>query len=324
MEKEKKTSKQKKVPVGKLIAAVLIILAATCIVNPGMLSFLTPTQQGVIAEFRDTYFTTRNPIQSEDGGFDPMSLISLVILMAACWAVILVIQFVVSRPKLKSRHAETIKSLVGNCLKYAVAIYGIIFGLSILGVNIVAVIASLGVLGLIIGFGAESLIEDVITGLFIIFEGQIHVGDIVTIDNFRGTVTGIGIRTTQITDAGGNIKIINNSDIQTLTNLSDVDSVAVTDISIAYEADLAQAEEIVKETLQRLPKQYPDVFKATPNYLGVETLAASSVDLRVSALVEEPNIYTARRLMNRELKLAMDKAGINIPYPQIVVHRSGE
>ena len=318
MEKEKR---QKKFPIGKLIAVILIALAAACVIHPQLLFFLTPEQQAVIAEFQATYFTARNPLQSEGGGFDLLSLVSLVLVLAECWALMLVIKLVIGHLKLKSRHAETIKSLVGNCLKYVVAIYGIVFGLSILGVNMVAVIASLGVLGLIIGFGAETLIEDVITGLFIIFEGQIHVGDIVTIDGFRGTVSGIGIRTTQITDSGGNIKIVNNSDIRTLTNLSDVDSVAVTEISIAYEADLAQAEEVLKEALAQLPKQYPAIFKEVPSYLGVETLGASSVDLKVSAVVEEPNIYAARRLMNRELKLAMDKGGITIPCPQVVVHR---
>lgn len=312
----------KKFPVGKLIAVALIAAAAAAVIDPGLLFFLTPEQQGVVAQFQATYFTARNPIQSEGGGFDPLCLVSLVLLVAECWAITAVIQLVFGTWKMKSRHAETIKSLLGNCLKYAVAIYAVVFGLSILGVNMMAVIASLGVLGLIVGFGAQTLIEDVITGLFIIFEGQIHVGDIVTIDNFRGTVTSIGIRTTQITDSGGNIKIINNSDIRTLTNLSEVDSVAVVDLSISYGADLEQAEEAVKQLLEELPSRYPKVFKDRPSYLGVQTLGASSVDLRVSAVVEEPNIYAARRLLNRELKLAMDRAGIEIPFPQVVVHRA--
>ena len=167
-----------------------------------------------------------------------MSLVALAVLLAECWVVSLIISAVNKNIKLKSRHAETIKSLLCNCLKYVVVIYAIIFGLSILGVNMVAVIASLGVLGLIVGFGAQTLIEDVITGLFIIFEGQFHVGDIVTIDNYRGTVTSIGIRTTQITDAGGNIKVINQSDICTRVNLSDVAAGAIADIGISDNADL--------------------------------------------------------------------------------------
>lgn len=250
-----------------------------------------------------------------------MSLVALAVLLAECWVVSLIISAVNKNIKLKSRHAETIKSLLCNCLKYVVVIYAIIFGLSILGVNMVAVIASLGVLGLIVGFGAQTLIEDVITGLFIIFEGQFHVGDIVTIDNYRGTVTSIGIRTTQITDAGGNIKVINNSDIRTLVNLSEVASVAIADIGISYNADLEQAEQVVRDLLAELPDMYPGVFHDQPIFSGVQDLADSAVILRVCANVDEPNIYSARRILLRELKLAMDRAGIEIPFPQVVVHK---
>ena len=190
-----------------------------------------------------------------------------------------------------------------------------------LGVNTGAILASLGVLGLIIGFGTQSLIEDVITGLFIIFEGQFHVGDIVSIDDFRGTVTSIGVRTTQLTDAGGNIKIVNNSDIRTMTNLSEVTSAAVVDVGISYGADLKQAEDVVNELL-KLPEMYPDVFVSAPTYDGVQALSASSVDLRIVAKVDETQLYRAQRLMNRELKLALDDAGIEIPFQQVVVHQT--
>lgn len=202
-----------------------------------------------------------------------------------------------------------------------VVIYGLIFGLSILGVNMVAVIASLGVLGLIVGFGAQTLIEDVITGLFIIFEGQFHVGDIIAIDNYRGTVTSIGIRTTQITDAGGNIKVINNSDIRTLVNLSEVASTAIADVGISYNADLEKAEQVILTLTEELPEMYPGIFHDRPTFMGVEELADSAVILRVVANVDEPNIYSGRRILLRELKLALDRNGIEIPFPQVVVHQ---
>lgn len=313
--------KRAKLPVGKLIALAIILLVVAALADPGLLFFLTPAQQQVVADFQSTYFTSRSPIQAGEGGFDPLCLISLAILIAECWVVSTLVGLFHEKVRFKSRHAETLKGLVCNCLKYAVVIFAIIFGLSILGVNMVAVIASLGVLGLVVGFGAQTLIEDVITGLFIIFEGQFHVGDIVTIDGFRGTVTAIGIRTTQITDVGGNIKIINNSDIRTLTNLSEVDSYAVTIVGISYAASIPQAETAVEALLARLPEMYPDVFKETPAYSGVENLGASSVDLKIVAKVDEAMVYHARRLLNRELKLALDEAGIEIPFPQVVVHQ---
>lgn len=109
----------------------------------------------VIADFQNTYFTKHMPAQA-DGRFDAMSLVALALLIAECWVVSFVIKIFNRNVKLKSRHAETLKSLGCNFIKYVVVIYGLIFGLSILGVNMVAVIASLGVLGLIVGFGADA------------------------------------------------------------------------------------------------------------------------------------------------------------------------
>ena len=311
---------KKKFPVGQLIAAVLIILIVAAVINPDLLFFLSERQRKVIADFQYTYFTKHMPVQA-DGRFDAMSFVALALLIAECWVVSFLVKLFNRNVKLKSRHAETLKSLGCNFIKYVVVIYGLIFGLSILGVNMVAVIASLGVLGLIVGFGAQTLIEDVITGLFIIFEGQFHVGDIIAIDNYRGTVTSIGIRTTQITDAGGHIKVVNNSDIRTLVNLSEVASTAIADVGISYNADLRKAEEVILKLTEELPEMYPGIFHSCPTFLGVEELADSAVILRVVANVDEPNIYSGRRILLRELKLALDRNGIEIPFPQVVVHQ---
>ncbi|MDO4268322.1 MAG: mechanosensitive ion channel family protein [Eubacteriales bacterium] len=317
MSKEKKT----RIPAGKLMILLIIGYVIAGMFHPEILFFLNPAQQQAVSAFQEAYFTQYNPIQTGEGSFDPLRLVSITVLAAECWAIDVIVNLINRNWKMKSRHAETIKGLVCNCIKYFIVIYAIIFGLSILGVNMVAVITSLGVLGLIVGFGAQTLIEDVITGLFVIFEGQFHVGDIVYIDDFRGTVTSIGIRTTQITDMGGNIKIINNSDIRTIMNLSEVNSTAISTISISYSASLEQAEAVIQEVAERLHKEDPELFLQPPSYIGVDELGPSSVDLKVVALVEEKRVHKARRIMNRELKLAMDRAGIEIPFPQVVVHQ---
>ena len=150
------------------------------------------------------------------------------------------------------------------------------------------------------------------------------MGDIISVDGFRGTVKNIGIVSTQIVDAGGNNRIINNSDIRVLTNLSEVTSLAVTVVSIAYGADLIAAEKVINDMLEQLPKRYPNYFPKVPRYVGVENLSESSVDLKVIADVDESNIYAARRVLNRELKLALDEGGIEIPFPQVVVWQGKE
>lgn len=314
-------TKHKKFPIGKLIATVIILLALAAVFAPQLLFFLTPAQQGVLETFKASYFDILFPATAEGGGFDPMMLVAIALVVGGCWVVNFLVGLVAQKVTLKSRHAETLKSLACNCVKYAVVILGIVLVLDLLGVNMVAVLTSLGVVGLVVGFGAQSLIEDIITGLFIIFEGQFSVNDIVTIDGFRGTVTSVGIRTTLLMDAGGNVKIINNSDIRTVTNLSEVVSVAAAEVGISYSASIPAAEKAVEALLDRLPAMYPDVFAIRPDYVGVSALAPSSVNLKVVAKVDETVIYKAQRLLNRELKICMDEARIEIPFPQVVVHK---
>ena len=201
-------------------------------------------------------------------------------------------------------------NLLVSFVKYSAAIVFIFLALQLFGVDTATLLAGIGILSLIVGLGAQPLIEDILSGLFIVFEGIFEVGDIIVYDGFRGTVREIGIR--------------NNSDIRTLTNLSEVTSVAVSVVSIAYGADLIKAEEAVRALLQTMPEKYPNLFQEIPTYAGVDELSDSSVDLKILAKVKETNIYGARRALNRELKLALDEAGIEIPFPQVVVWQGTE
>ncbi len=286
--------------------------------------FLSPSQREAVKLFRDTYFSKYLPAVTADGGFDFMRIVALALMIAGCWAFYRLALWIMSLLHFGTRRAETIKGLIANIIRYCVVIFAVIFGLNILGADVLTVIAGLGILALVIGFGAQSLIEDFFAGLFILFEERFYVGDIISVDGFRGTVKSIGLVSTRIADIGGNIRIINNSAIKTLTNLSNVDSVAVSIVSIAYGADLRKAEAVINDLCERLPSMYPNFFQKKPYYTGVENLGESSVDLRVVADVDENNIYNARRTLNRELKLAMDDAGIEIPFPQVVVWQGKE
>ncbi len=316
--------KQQKKSTARIVGIAVILLILLCLNAPNLLFFLKPEQKEAVKLFHETYFTKYAPVRTAEGGFDWLRIVSLLFMIAACWAVYRIVMWILSKIKLKSRHAETIKGLVANLIRYGIVIFAIIYGLNLLGADILTVIASLGILALIIGFGAQSLIEDIFAGLFILFEGRFYVGDIISVDGFRGEVKSIGIVSTQIADAGGNIRIINNSDIRVLTNLSEVSSVAVSIVSIAYGADLLKAEKVITEMLQTLPQRYPQYYPVPPRYVGVETLNESSVDLKVIADVQESNIYMARRILNRELKLCLDAGGIEIPFPQVVVWQGKE
>ncbi len=321
---DKTTRKKRRTGAGRIIGVVVIILILLLVCFPDLCFFLNAPQKEAVKLFNQTYLGKYIPMRTEEGGFDFMRLVALVLMIAGCWAVYRILMWILALIKTKTRRGETLKGMLANVIRYAVVIFGIIFGLNILGADVLTVIAGLGILALIIGFGAQSLIEDIFAGIFILFEGRFYVGDIISVDGFRGTVRSIGIVSTQIADVGGNIRIMNNSDIRVLTNLSDVSSVAVSIVSIAYGADLIKAEKVINDLLDTLPEKYPQMFPTRPNYMGVENLSDSSVDLKVTAEVHESNIYNARRILNRELKLALDAGGIEIPFPQVVVWQGKE
>lgn len=220
----------------------------------------------------------------------------------------------------KSHRGMTMITLASSLIQYTAALVALCWGLSILGVNVSAIVASVGVLALIVGFGAESLIADVITGVFMLFENQCNVGDIVEVGGFRGTVQKVGIRTTCIVDGGGNVKIINNSEMKNILNRSDKASYAVCDIGIPYETDLEALEGQLSKLLEAIPAKYPDLIPEAPCYLGVQSLDSSSVVLRFTAAVSEEDIYAAQRKLNRELLLGLRRLGVECPFPQLDVH----
>jgi len=221
----------------------------------------------------------------------------------------------------KRNRSNTILTIAASIIKYAAVLIIICWGLTLVGVNVETIVASVGLIALVIGFGAESLIADVITGLFMLFENQYNVGDIVEVDGFRGTVTNIGIRTTALTDVGGNVKIINNSNMKDILNRSNNASRAIAEIGIPYDTDMEAFEKVIPSIMESIYKLHPDEMKSEPVYLGVCELAESAVVLKFCVEVDEADIYSVQRIMNRELLVQFRKAGVIVPFPQLDVHQ---
>ncbi|MDD8048142.1 MAG: mechanosensitive ion channel family protein [Thomasclavelia sp.] len=214
----------------------------------------------------------------------------------------------------------TVARLINNFIKYFAVIGALMYSLNFVGVNSSAIIASAGILTLVIGLGAQSLIKDILAGIFIVFEGEFRVGDIITVDNWRGTVLEIGIRATKIQDGSNNIKIINNSLITGVINMTKQRSYVWLDIGIDYGESLERVENILGKELPLLKDKLPSIEDG-PYYKGVTELAASSVNIRILAECQEANRIQLTRDLNREIKLIFDKYDINIPYPQVVVNQ---
>ena len=253
--------------------------------------------------------------------FNASSVLRVIIMAMVVLAVTNLIILILSLIKTQNRRGMTMLSVLGNALRYIAAIVIICWGLTILGADVGTVVAGIGILALIIGFGAESLIADLVTGVFTIFENQYNVGDFIEVDGFRGKVTSIGIRTTCVEDPGGNVKIINNSAMTNILNRSDHSSRAVSTIGIPYETDLEALEAKFPEMMEQIFEEHKDVLLSQPVYLGVDALSDSSVDLKFVAEVDDTNIYSAGRMLNRELFLHFRKAGVEVPFTQIDIHQ---
>lgn len=220
----------------------------------------------------------------------------------------------------KSRKSETLGSLFKSLVKYIAILVDVGIILTIFGVDVAGVVAGVGVLTLIIGLGCQSLIQDVISGLFIVFDDCFAVGDIVIVDGFRGTVTEVGLKTTKIQDAGGNIKSISNSQIVTVANLSRYDTMITVSIGVSYEEDIIRVEGIMHEAMPDFAKKIPNITKG-PFYKGIDKVSPSSIDFMVLCYSKEADRFQVVRDLNKELILLFREHNILIPYQQIVVNQ---
>ena len=164
-----------------------------------------------------------------------------------------------------------------------------------MGADINGIIAGIGILALIIGTSAEGLIEDMLTGIFMLFEQECKVGDIVEVDGFLGTISEIGIRTTSIIDNAGNVKIFNNSSMKDILNHSLYDSVAVVDIELPEDADI----EAVTSA------DYGDI-----KCLGLEEILSDTNVIRFIKETKEADLYDERRKMNVKILKVLKELGI--------------
>lgn len=227
------------------------------------------------------------------------------------------------RIHMNHRRAQTVGLLVNNVISYAVHFIVIMLILSELGVELAPLLAGAGVVGLAIGFGAQSLVKDVITGFFILLEDQFAVEDVVRVGQFQGTVVEIGLRVTRIKSFTGEVYIIPNGSITEVTNFSTSNSVSVVDISIAYEANIDRAMEVIRETALKVYERSANMV-AEPQVLGVQTLGASEVVIRVTAECKPMTHTAAGRELNAAIKKALDTEGIEIPYPRLVTFQRSE
>lgn len=225
--------------------------------------------------------------------------------------------------KITERREHTLNKLMQSVLTYVVYFIAFIMILETLSLPVTSVLAGAGVAGIAVGFGAQNLVKDIITGFFIIFEDQFSVGDYIIASGAEGTVEEIGLRTTKIKSWTGELNVIPNGNIEQVTNYSTYNGLAVVDINIPYENDIELAEGIIEKIIATIPEKYEEIV-STPVIHGVQTLETSHYVIRVIAETFPVYQWSGARAIRKEVKEHLYKEGIDIPSPRVVMYSRNE
>ena len=309
---------KKKVDISQAVRWLILLLVFLAVTNPSLIPFLP----------RETRQTLKNAWSSVLGDvtqiskavtINPVTIFKVIAIVLMLFFIKSLLDFIIGKISPKTGKGKSAISLLSSAKSYILGVVGFFWILSAIGVNVSTIFAGVGVVALIVGFGAQSLVEDLVTGLFLVFENEFNVGDIIEVNGFRGWVRAIGIRTTIVEDVGKNRKIINNSDLRNILNRSSSISTAVATVSVAYDTDLDRLETVLSQSLPAVKKSYPDIFVGEVTYMGVQNLGDNGMDLRITAETNERDIYAAQRILNKEIKRILDRYSIEIPFPQLVV-----
>lgn len=249
----------------------------------------------------------------------PIVIITLAFIIYRVIIKILKKFFNVKSKKIDEKRKQTLFNLIRNIVRIFIIAIAILSILEVYGVNTSSIIASLSVIGVVVGLAFQDLIKDFIAGVSIVIEGQYRVGDTVKINGFTGEVINVGLKSTKIKAYTGEIMILANHLITDVVNYNLSDSLALIDIDVAYESDIEKVEKVLTNLCERLSSELPHI-KGKVELLGINSLEPSSIRYRITVVTESMKHYVVQRKMRKEVKLELDKHKIVIPYNQVVIH----
>lgn len=220
--------------------------------------------------------------------------------------------------KIDQKRRNTMFYLFKSIIKVLIFAVDILVILEIYGFDTKTIITSLSVIGVVVGLAFQDLIKDLIAGITIVLEGQYRVGDVIEVAGFKGEVIYLGLKSTKIQAATGEIKIISNHLVTDVINYSLSDSLAIVDIDVAYESDLEKVEKVLTKLCERLTKELPHL-KGEVTLLGINSLEASAIRYRMTVLTEPTEHFGVQRIMRKEIRNELDKNDIKMPYNQVIM-----
>lgn len=225
----------------------------------------------------------------------------------------------------QAQRAKTVGSVLASVATLAVWAIALLMIVSELGFNIAPVIASAGIAGVALSFGAQSLVKDYLSGIFMVAEDQLGIGDVVDLGEATGTVEDVGLRVTQVRDVQGTLWHVRNGEILRVGNSSQGWARAVLDVPLPYDADLDSMTTLLRQTLADL-KQDPDVGEYVlddPEVWGVESLTGESVTVRVVVKTAPAQQWAVSRVLRVKVKKMLDQHGLSVPLLNQTMVRGG-
>jgi len=215
----------------------------------------------------------------------------------------------------REQRFEAIAQLLRSITTFSIVSLALLIILGQLGVNMAPLLASAGVIGVALGFGAQTLVKDFLSGIFLVLEDQFGVGDVVDLGPATGTVEEVTLRVTRIRDLSGVVWYVRNGEILRVANRSQGWTMAIVDVPIAYNEDLDRVRRIVDEVGAAMDGDpaYDGILFGTPTYAGVESVSGDAVFVRVTAKAAPDQQMSAGRALREQLKVAFDKAGVRVP-----------
>ena len=220
------------------------------------------------------------------------------------------------------KKVKTIYSLLNSTIKIVISIIGLMFILQVLNINIAPILATAGVLGIAVGFGSQRMVEDIFSGLNIILNNQIRVGDTVKIDSITGVVEKITVNTVILRDYSGVVHFIRNGNINIISNLTKDYSYYLSTIGISYNQDINEVFEVIKAVGKELREDdnLSNYILSDIEILGVDGFEDSSVSVMTRIKTQPSMQWLVGREFNKRIKETFDKKGIEFPFPQRTIH----
>ena len=259
--------------------------------------------------------------------------IRIIAIVIVSFIIIRIFRMVISRSKSKYaerredtaealKRAETLSELIETTLRVAVLIAAFLMVLKEVGIDIGPLLAGAGIVGLAVGFGAQSLVKDVISGFFMLLENQMNVGDVVEIAGKAGLVESMNLRITVIRDFEGKVHIVPNGEITVVTNFTKEYSRALIEIGVAYKEDVDRVIEVLKEVgedIRRDDTFGPKILEPM-EVIGLDSFGSSSINIKVRFKTKPIEQWNTAREYRKRVKRRFDQEGIEIPFPHITLY----